>query len=176
MPNWMYNPPMGVGQQGSVVQNANGGTPLVGARSIADARRMMQTGRAPQAQYPDGYLGTIIDRREDRVMVAVQGRLTQRQYQRGVHKGERIDLRDYFWPEWLTPDSGIENEATGRRWTPRGAAPAHLAHLGKNPVLSPADVWKTNPGKIDLPATGGIAPGPNRKRVAQLDHLRPPWS
>jgi hypothetical protein len=174
MPNWSYNPPMGVGQQGSVVQNANGGTPLIGGRSIQDARRMMQTGRAPQAQYPDGYLGTLIDRRQDRVMTAIQGRLTQRQYQRGVHKGERIDLSDYFWRPELNLMSGIEAEQRGERWTARGNEVERLAHLGKVNALSPAEMWKLN--KVYYPEDPNALGQTNPKRVAQLAHLRPAWS
>lgn len=174
MPNWSYNPPMGVGQQGAVAQNANGGVPLIGGRSIQDARRMMQTGRAPQAQYPDGYLGTIIDRRQDRVMVAVQGRLTQRSYQRGVHKGERIDTSDYYWRPELNLMSGIENEATGKRWRPVGAEPERLAHLGKVQAMSPADMW--NAKKIAYPEDPSALGQTNPRRVAQLAHLRPAWS
>lgn len=175
MPNWSYNPPMGVGQQGSVVQNGNGGTPLIGARSIADARRMMQTGRAPQAQYPDGYLGTIIDRRQDRLMINVQGRLTQRSYQRGVHKGEHIDYSDYVWPEWLNPESGLKNQATGKRWTPPGAASAHLAHQGRSvDEADPRIAFQRN--RVTFERTAASLTGPNPRRAAQLGHLRPEWS
>lgn len=174
MPNWSYNPPMGVGQQGSVVQGGNGGTPLVGARSIADARRMMQTGRAPQATYPDGYLGTIIDRRQDRLLLNVQGRLTQRSYQRGVHKGEHIDLSDYLWPKWLNLDSGLENEATGKRWTPPGMATGHLAHQGRDDAADPRQMFQRN--KIHFAHTAAAMTGPNPRRAAQLGNLAPHWS
>lgn len=175
MPNWMYNPPMGVGQQGSVVQNANGGVPLIGGRSIQDARRMMQTGRAPQAQYPDGYLGTLIDRRQDRVMVNVQGRLTQRSYQRGVHKGERIDLNDYFWRPELNLMSGIEaQERGGERWTAHGNQVERLAHLGKVPAASPAEMYRMK--QVRYPEDPNALGQTNPRRVAQLAHLRPAWS
>jgi hypothetical protein len=173
MPNWLYNPPMGVGQQGSVVQNANGGVPLVGARSIQDARRMMQTGRAPQAQYPDGYLGTIIDRREDRVMVNVQGRLTERSYQRGIHKGERIDLGDYFWTPQINPMSGIEAQERGERWNISGNQPRHLVNVGKQPVNTP-EMFRTK--QVHHPENDAVLGAINPKRVSQLAHLRPGWS
>lgn len=174
MPNWSYNPPMGVGQQGSVVQNANGGVPLIGARSIADARRMMQTGRAPQAQYPDGYLGTIIDRRQDRVMVNVQGRLTERSYQRGVHKGERLDLKDYFWTKHLHPLSGIEAQERGERWSAHGDEVGRLAHLGKVPAVSVKEMFRSK--NVSYPQDPNALGQINPKRVAQLTHLRPAWS
>jgi len=43
-----------------------GGQALTGFRSILDARLAAATGKTPEAQYPDGYLGSVIDRRQDK--------------------------------------------------------------------------------------------------------------
>lgn len=66
----------------------------------------------------DGYLGTIRTRRDDRLLRSVQERVTERQYQRGVHKGERIDPGDYFWPPDFQPTNGLRAEAAGVRQAP----------------------------------------------------------
>jgi hypothetical protein len=77
----------------------------------------MGVGRAPQAEYPDGYLGTIRSRRDDKgkpyamsdtVLDSLKNRQNQRAYQRGVHKGERIDPASYMWPENLEPDRRLK--------------------------------------------------------------------
>lgn len=87
-------------------------------RSVLDARRMMYN-RTPQAEYPAGYLGTITDRRSDRVLDSLKARVNQRSYQRGVHLGERIDPGDYLWPDEQQPLRGVVREAqTGERYAP----------------------------------------------------------
>lgn len=67
--------------------------------------------RTPEAQYPDGYLGTITARRDDRLLQSLRSRENQRSYQRGVHKGERIDPGDYVWPDQFNLTTGIRREA-----------------------------------------------------------------
>jgi len=91
-----------------------------------DFRRSMFR-RVPSAEYPDGYLGTIRTRREDRVLGYVQGRVTERSYQRGVHKGERIDPHDYFWLPDFHPQSGLLAQAAGRRQAPAETLRARAA-------------------------------------------------
>jgi hypothetical protein len=76
--------------------------------------------RTPEAQYPDGYLGTIPSRRGDRLMDGLKARTTNKPYTRGVHKGERIDQDDYFWPEEFNLWTGLEYEAEGIRFFPPG--------------------------------------------------------
>ena len=51
------------GMAGTYTNYGGGGTPV--ARSELDFLRL-GVGRAPQAEYPDGYLGTIRSRRDDR--------------------------------------------------------------------------------------------------------------
>lgn len=144
------------GLYGTYTTVGGGGTPVT--HGMLDAARIGM-GRTPSAEYPDGYLGTIRTRREDRVLDSLKNRLTQRSYQRGVHKGERIDQSDYFWPEMLQPDRGLRNEARGLKTGPvLSLAPApHLVNDGK------ANVQANEPVEI------------NPIRVAQMDRLRPNW-
>ncbi|MGW0061423.1 hypothetical protein ACWDTT_16035 [Streptosporangium sandarakinum] len=136
--SWSYQPP--VGQPGAPVVGG-GGTPQ-GARDSLDAKRMGRVPGVPSAQYPDGYLGTINSRREDRVLTAVQNRLTDRSYQRGVHKGEKAHADDYFWPKEFGPTTGLEHQARGKRWTAPGSDLDHLAHGGKNAITSPEQLGR----------------------------------
>jgi hypothetical protein len=129
MSNWSYNPP--VGQQGSATVGGNGGLPLAGFRSILDARLAMGTGKTPDAQYPDGYLGSVIDRREDKLLQTVRN--NARSYTRGVHKGSSIPQVDYFWTDDFNPMTRMEAMARGNHH--RFAAPGNpierLVHGGK---------------------------------------------
>lgn len=64
-------------------------------------------------------MGTITDRREDRLFDSLKGRVNQRAYQRGVHLGERIDPGDYLYPEGMDPLMGIARQMqTGERFAP----------------------------------------------------------
>lgn len=128
--NTMYNPP--VGQQGSVTQyGGGGGLPISGFRSILDARLAAATGKTPEAQYPDGYLGSVIDRRQDKLLQTVRN--NARSYTRGVHKGSRIAPQDYFWPDDFTPYTTLEARAQGntKRFAAEGNPLERLAHSGK---------------------------------------------
>jgi hypothetical protein len=66
--------------------------------------------RTPEAQYPDGYLGTIHSRRDDRLLDGLKRRQSAGPAVRGIHKGERLDARDYYWKPGLDPDSGWMNQ------------------------------------------------------------------
>lgn len=120
-----YNPPFQQAQPGSVSPGGGGGLPIVGARSTIDMRRMMMDGRTPEAQYPDGYAGATGGRYQDRLLrdYGGPGARYDRPYQKGVHAGDRISPEEYKWPSWLNPMSGIQNQATGKRWAPRGPVP-----------------------------------------------------
>lgn len=129
MSNWSYNSP--VGQQGSITAvGGGGGLPLAGFRSILDARIAMATGKTPEAQYPDGYLGSVIDRREDKLLQTVRN--NARSYTRGVHKGSRIAPTDYFWPDDFHPMTVMEYRMQGKKWTQPGNPLERLVHDGKN--------------------------------------------
>lgn len=75
--------------------------------NLMDERRSMWRS-TPEATYPDGYLGTLNTRRQDRLLNNLISRAQTRPYSRGVHKGERIDGRDYFFPAEFTEMSGLE--------------------------------------------------------------------
>lgn len=130
MSNWSYNSP--VGQQGSATVGGGGGLPLAGFRSILDARLAMATGRTPEAQYPDGYLGSVIDRRQDKLLQTVKN--NARSYTRGVHKGSKISATDYFWTDDFNPYMTIEARMSGnkKRYSAQGSPIERLAHGGKN--------------------------------------------
>ena len=84
-----------------------------------------------EAQYPDGYLGTMSsNRRQDKVLGTLS-RMNARQYSRGVHKGERINPGDYVWPEEFNKLTGIILEAQGMKFAPPGAEPVRLTNDGK---------------------------------------------
>ena len=154
---WSYLPPYGVGQPGSTVVGGGGGVPEPYFRDLADARRSMYR-RTPQAEYPDGYLGTIQSRTSDKFLDQMKSRLGERQYQRGVHKGERIDAADYFWPPEFQPTNGLEAEVEGRR-----QAPLYVA----------AEI---QPREEILPATGArLVQTLNPRRQEQLRRLAPTW-
>lgn len=147
----------------------------IGYRDVLDARRSVGDGaRVPSAEYPDGYLGTIQSRRDDRLLKHIQSRLTQRSYQRGVHKGDRIDPGDYVWPTNLAPDAGLKRQAqTGERWAPVGSPSERLAHMGKVNVLSPEEM-------LTLAQQYGVDPNNqtqvvNAQRKEQMRDLLPAW-
>ena len=105
------------GMYGTNTVYGGGGVPV--ARSELDFLRL-GVGRIPQAEYPDGYLGTIRSRRDDKgkpyavsdvVLDSLKNRQNQRAYQRGVHKGERIDAAQYMWPAGLKPDRRLKAKA-----------------------------------------------------------------
>lgn len=151
-----------------------GGVPV--ARSELDHLRM-GVGREPSAEYPSGYLGTIRSRRDDRgrassasdrVLDSMKTRLGQKNYQRGVHRGERIDPADYYYPAALRPERGIQRQMmavqvgnvymTTKYVENMMLVPApHLQNDGK------ANLRSTSPGEID------------QKRVSQLKRLTPAW-
>ena len=162
------------GMYGTNTVYGGGGVPV--ARSELDFLRL-GVGRAPQAEYPDGYLGTIRTRRDDRgrdsstsdtVLNGLKVRVGQRSYQRGVHRGERIDVQDYYYPEGLDAMRGIRRQMKGVKdgnviRVQRGvenamAAPApHLPNDGK------ANMRSTSPLSLD------------KHRVDQMARMRTPW-
>ncbi|GAA2321912.1 hypothetical protein GCM10010149_88760 [Nonomuraea roseoviolacea subsp. roseoviolacea] len=136
--NWAYNTP--VPQPGNAQTVGGGGGGLIsGPRDALDAKRM---GRVPSAEYPDGYLGTVNSRREDRVLNAVKQKINDRSYQRGVHKHERVDPSDYYWPGDFGPMSGLKAQAQGKRWTASGLPEERLAHGGKHAFTSPEELGR----------------------------------
>ena len=135
------------------------GTALPSALSELDHARL-GIGRTPEAEYPDGYLGTIRSRRDDRLLDSTKSRVSQKSYQRGVHKGERIDQSDYFWPMELNPQRGLQNQLKGRKtvYVEQLTVPVQLVNDGK------AGHQSNEPGRIDM------------HRQRQLARLMPNWS
>jgi hypothetical protein len=78
--------------------------------------------RTPEAEYPDGYLGTINTRRGDRLLDSLKQRAQNRPYTRGIHKGTRIDASDYFWPPEFNQWTALQMEAEGLKFFPPGIA------------------------------------------------------
>lgn len=149
--------------------NNMGGQGVPVARSELDAVRI-GTGRVPSAEYPDGYLGTIRSRRDDRLLDSIKSRVGQKSYQRGVHKGERIEPSSYFWPMEFNDQSGIRRQSKAKfdpqsgvfripRSTPQWQlVPApHLVNDGKANTVS------------DSPAVI------NTMRANALAYLKPVW-
>jgi hypothetical protein len=162
------------GMYGTNTNYGGGGVPV--ARSEMDFLRL-GVGRAPQAEYPDGYLGTIRSRRDDRgrpsstsdtVLNSLKVRVGQRSYERGVHRGERIDQSDYYYPAGLENTRGIARQMKAakdgnvyrsqRNVENAMAAPApHLPNDGK------ANMRSTSPQSLDT------------RRVDQMSRMRPTW-
>lgn len=174
--NWQY---LGAsGYIGAYTTTGGGGTPIV-PRSGMDFQRM-GVGRAPQAEYPDGYLGTIRTRRDDKgkpyamsdtVLDSLKNRQNQRAYQRGVHKGERIDAANYLWPANLEPDRRLK-EKNYRLTEVEGA----VVFMGKRNApkqdLAPAP-HLVNDGKANVSAN---VPAEFHPRTGQnFQHLKPRW-
>ena len=153
-----------------------GGVPV--ARSEMDFLRM-GVGREPSAEYPDGYLGTIRSRRDDRgrpsstsdkVLDSLKQRTGQRSYQRGVHRGERIDPSDYYYPKGFEPDRGIKRQM-------RGVVTGNVISTKRNADLVdlvPAP-HLPNDGKAG-PTVRSDSPGTiNKRRADQWARMRPVW-
>ncbi|MEV7902209.1 hypothetical protein [Streptomyces anulatus] len=175
----MYNPPYQVPVAGATTYTGgSGGTLMSGARDILDARRLMDTGHVPSAQYPDGYLGTLGagSRRQDRLLENIGNRATQRSYERGVHKGERIDPADYYWTADVHPAAGLQAQARGERWTQRGSMiGSPLVNDGKSETLVSTQARFATAQRI---YTQEIAPPfteVNEQRRAQIQRFRPAW-
>lgn len=141
-----------------------GPSPLI--RDAMEAARLAWR-RTPDATYPSGYLGTTTGRREDKVANAIWR--NQRSYNRGVHKGERIDMSDYLWPDEFNLESGLMMQAGGSRFTSMayGEEPVVLTNDGRP---GPRD----HAGMDGRPNTG-VPVIPDPQRAAQLKRMTPTW-
>lgn len=164
------------GLYGTNTTYGGGGVPV--ARSELDFLRI-GVGRVPSAEYPDGYLGTIRSRRDDRgrpsstsdtVLNSMKVRLGQRGYQRGVHRGERIDPSDYYYPTALSADRGIKRQMKSQF---DGNAYLTARHV-ENQKLVPAP-HLPNDGKAGPSVRSDSPYNMDQKRVAQLSNMRPSW-
>jgi hypothetical protein len=147
-------------------------------RDELDAFRSMWR-RTPEAQYPDGYLGTITARRDDKLLRNLSARATERSYQRGVHKGERIDPGDYIWPEQFNLETGLKREATtGLKWAPPGGGEPAPLLTNEGRMSNQADYAGMAPRGIPSGFTNWPQPPQqiDPARSAQLRRLAPGWS
>ncbi len=164
------------GMQGTYTNYGGGGTPV--ARSELDFLRL-GVGRVPQAEYPDGYLGTIRTRRDDRgrpngqserVSDSLKVRIGQRSYQRGVHRGERIDQSDYYYPAGLDNMRGIERQM-------KASKDGNVYRVKRNvevTTLVPAP-HLPNDGKAGPSVRSDSPYNINKVRVEQMSRMRPQW-
>lgn len=148
-------------------------------RDSLDARRSMR-GRTPEAEYPDGYLGTLTNRQQDKVLGKIQERLNDRSYQRGVHVGSKIGRDQYYWTPSVNPESGLQRESAYRRvdgllvsdrYSPPGNPVERLAHQGKTAGLTP-------PEQMEIARKYGVNPGvqvmnPDPDRQEKLRKMLP---
>jgi hypothetical protein len=125
--------------------------------------------RTPDATYPDGYLGTLNTRRGDRLLDGLKQRMNNRPYTRGIHKGERIDGRDYFWPAEFNQWTALEMEAEGLKFFPPGIA-----------EYLPDERYPTDRrvGPRGVPNNDGNVPPAygNPDRIPTLRAMAPSWS
>ena len=145
------------------------GTPV--ARGDLDAIRI-GTGRVPSAEYPDGYLGTIRSRRDDRLLDSIKSRVNQKAYQRGVHKGERIEANAYLWSDEFNDQPGIKRQMKARPVTANGVTTYRVPRAGQDLRLIQAP-HLVNDGKSNMRSDQDVAM--NVQRANQMAYLKPVW-
>ena len=145
------------------------GTPV--ARGELDAVRI-GTGRVPSAEYPDGYLGTIRSRRDDRLLDSLKNNLNKKAYQRGVHKGERIELGSYYWAPEFNDQMGIQRQMKAKLVNDGGTMVYLTQRAAPQAQLTPAP-HLVNDGKSNLRHDG---PGEmDVRRADRMAYLKPAW-
>lgn len=160
-----------IGGNGFSGYNNQGGFGVPVARGELDAIRI-GTGRVPSAEYPDGYLGTIRSRRDDRILDSVKARVNQKGYQRGVHKGERIEGNAYFWSPEFNDQQGIQRQMKARRVNVNGVFVYQIPRAAPDIRLVPAP-HLVNDGKSNMRSDQDVAL--NVTRANQLAYLKPVW-
>jgi hypothetical protein len=161
-----------IGGNGLSGYNNQGGYGGPVARGDLDAIRI-GTGRVPQAEYPDGYLGTIRSRRDDRLLDSIKNRVNQKSYQRGVHKGERIEPSAYYWSPDFNNQTSIKRQMKAKQVNINGGIVWMIPRAGQDVRLIPAP-HLVNDGKSNM-----VSDSPttlNVQRANQLNYLKPTWS
>jgi hypothetical protein len=149
--NWYVNNFGGLGSNAASPAYGAGGSDMLTARDPLDAKRQA-AGFAPGASYPDGYLGNVTGRQEDKTLAVLQTRLTSTSYQRGVHVGDIISPNHYSWLPEFNPNSGLERQMqtqvmdveggivmTAPRFAPSGDPVEMLSHDGKFASATPRE-------------------------------------
>ena len=121
----------------------------------------------------DGYLGTIRSRRDDRLLDSIKNRVNQKSYQRGVHKGERIEASMYFWPDAVNMDSGLQRQMKASLVNVNGGMVFKVPRAAPQTQLLPAP-HLVNDGKANTQADAPIEV--NARRQAMMAYLRPAWT
>jgi hypothetical protein len=111
-------------------------------------------------------------------MDGLKARTTNRPYTRGIHKGERIDTRDYFWPEEFNLWTGIAYEAMGVKFSPPGLAlNGGMLENERYPTDRKVGPRSVPQGARYAKTGGGITPNtPDPDRAATLRAQAPGWS
>jgi hypothetical protein len=179
--DWMHLSPYGMGQPGSPVQGNAGGMPSGGIQALLfrdplDAKLAQQGQRMPGAEYPDGYLGTIQSRREDRLLDQLSNRSAQRSSERGVHKGDRIDPADYLWPPELNDMRGLMRQMKTSRPQPDGST----AQLKAAPMGTLIEQLTIADRELPMSPRGKMRPlipegAPDELRQKAMAALMPSW-
>lgn len=160
-----------LGGNGFYGYNNQGGQGTPVARGDLDAIRI-GTGRVPSAEYPDGYLGTIRSRRDDRLLDSIKSRMGQKAYQRGVHKGERIEPNAYYWSPEFNDQMGIKRQMKAKLTNVNGVNVYMIPRAGQDLTLIPAP-HLVNDGKSNMRSDQDMAM--NVARANQLAYLKPAW-
>ena len=135
----------------------------------------------PKRSIPDGYLGSIRSRRDDKgkpyavsdvVLDSLKARQTQRGYQRGVHKGERVDPGQYLWPEGLKADRGVKKAVKIDEVDGSTLMIMRRNNINQNLAPHPHLV---NDGKSNISANVP-AEFQSQRRAQQFTHLKPRWT
>lgn len=121
----------------------------------------------------DGYLGTIRSRRDDRLLDSIKNRVNQKAYQRGVHKGERIEPSMYFWPDSVSNQTGIQRQMKAVLTNDQGTMVYRVPRNAPQSFLAPAP-HLVNDGKANTSSDAPLEQ--NARRQAMLAYLRPAWN
>jgi hypothetical protein len=142
-----------------------------------DALRSMWR-RTPEADYPDGYIGTVDSKRRARLRNNEPQNMRHdgnQPFRRGVHKGERLDAQSYFWPPEFQPFSALEYEAAGMKYVIPGVlSDAGMMQLDLDPAQPQFNrvAARGVPGRVGTAVWGNEEPN----RSADLRRLAPQWS
>lgn len=185
MSQWWVTNSNPTGLAAAPVIGGGGNPQAIPWRSTMDQAR---AGSSPHPNdYPDGYLGSITGRRQDRIFQKVQQRLTDRSYQRGVHVGSKMGTDAYFWGDDFNPESRLEAEAGATRSTatgavkykverqrPIGSPVEHLAHMGKTSgIMSPEQQSAARQYGVPPAYTADLDVNPERTK--RMSHLLPSY-